>query len=309
MEYPLSQDTSVPGPAPEAAAEPSPDPAPAPSPDPEPDPAVDPAVDPAPAPSPDLPGPAAEVMSGYGGAEKPPRVHKPRRRGRTTLLIAAAAVLGVLAGGGLGYRIQQQRDPTPLPPLTGAMPAQPKGAGPAVPALPASQDRAAIYDGNLLKLLLPVPEGAKDPERDWVSLEDSAERFEQPDDAFRNLTSDGFRRHAEAAWTDAHDVYREVDLLQYRDDVSPQAIALFEEWSATDNGDPHYRAGVQVPGATNGLVRGSAEPFKDPGFEPSYEGRALVQVGNILIEVFVDSTHPVKAATIQSVVTQQLERL
>jgi hypothetical protein len=297
----LSQDTSVPGPAPEATAEPSPDP--------EPQLAVGPAPGPSADPEPGLPGPDAEVMNGYGGAGEQPQVHKPRRRGRTTLLIAAAAVLGVLAGGGLGYRIQQQRDPTPLPPLTAAMPAQPKGAAPAVPALPASQDRAAIYDGNLLDLLLPIPKGAKDPERDWVSLAESAERFDQADSAFEELTADAFRRHAEASWTDTHDVYREVDLLQFRDDIGPDAITLFEEWSAAENSEPHYAEGIQVSGVTNGLVWGSAKPFKDAGFEPSYEGRALVQVGNIVMEVFVDSLHPVKASTVRAVVSQQLERL
>ncbi|MEV8534780.1 hypothetical protein [Streptomyces sp. NPDC051211] len=44
---------------------------------------------------------------------------QPRRRrtGRTVALIAAAAVLGVLAGTVTGYAVQLDRAPTPLPPL------------------------------------------------------------------------------------------------------------------------------------------------------------------------------------------------
>lgn len=118
-----------------------------PDPEPEREPVPEPAVEPVPtavsapaepgaeavpadAPTPAL-VPDADAAAVPVPADAPPLPsYKPRRRGRTTLLIASAAVLGVLAGGGLGYRVQQNREPTPLPPLIGPMLAQPKGVGP-----------------------------------------------------------------------------------------------------------------------------------------------------------------------------------
>src|SRR5262245_24774374 len=55
-----------------------------------------------------------------------------RRRGRTLLLIATAAVLGVVAGTVTGYAVQSDRPPTPLRPL-----AQPLAAAPVAAAGPA----------------------------------------------------------------------------------------------------------------------------------------------------------------------------
>lgn len=59
--------------------------------------------------------------------EETPRV---RRRGRTALLIATAAVLGLVGGACAGYLIQADREPTKLPSLSQPVVAQAKGAGP-----------------------------------------------------------------------------------------------------------------------------------------------------------------------------------
>ncbi|GAA3372818.1 hypothetical protein GCM10020367_29950 [Streptomyces sannanensis] len=56
-----------------------------------------------------------------------------RPRGRTTVIIAVAALLGVVGGTAVGYRIQADRPPTSLPPLN-----QP---GLAYPAKPLPKDK------------------------------------------------------------------------------------------------------------------------------------------------------------------------
>jgi hypothetical protein len=329
----MSQDTPVPEPAPkgippeaERTAEPVP-------PNPDPDPAAEPVppdaesvsglVSPDAEPASGLVPDAGPAPEGAGAAEtdagpvppdsehvpEPLRARAPRRRGRTTVLIAAAAVLGVLAGTGVGYRIQYDREPTPLAPLAGAMPVQPKGAAPAAPALPASQDRAAVYDGNLLDLLVPIPKGAKASERVWVSLTGFAETFDDPAGTFKDYAMGGFQRSVRADWTGAPGTYDEVEVIQFRDEGTAFASSLFTRWASANAYDPAYGTSVEIPGVMNGYVWPSGKAVTQDGYEPEYHGRALAQVGNILIEVFVDRLHPVTASAVLPVINEQLERL
>jgi hypothetical protein len=232
-----------------------------------------------------------------------------RRRGRTTLLVAVAAVLGVLAGGGLGYRVQQNREPTPLPPLTGPAPAQPKGAGPAVPELPASQDGGLVYQRDLLKLLEPTPKGVTEHERGWLSLLEYADRYERPDYIFTEFATNSFQRAVHTEWSDKHDTYFDVGLVQFRDEASTYAPGFFQ--AQRHNGDETPRLGKDhdLPDIQNGVVWGSGKPDEREGYEPEYEGRALAEIGNIYVETYVYSPRPVKSGTVRAVIEKQLERL
>ncbi|MEY9949965.1 hypothetical protein [Kitasatospora sp. GAS1066B] len=112
---------------------------------PEPEPAAEPSAEP-------VAEPAAEPVADQ----------RPWRRSRTALLLVGALLLGPLLGGGVGYAIQAQRPPTPLPPI------QPV----TLPSYPAvhldPQASAAIapkplaIDGDLRPLLVPRPAGAQD---------------------------------------------------------------------------------------------------------------------------------------------------
>ena len=87
-------------------------------------------------------------------------------------MIAGAALLGVVSGACTGYVIQAGRAPTALPPLSQPVVAQ---AGGEVEPLSAAQDRRVRTDGDLRKLLITRPRGAKDKgtetERDgWADL-------------------------------------------------------------------------------------------------------------------------------------------
>ncbi len=319
---PVPEPPAAPGPPSPAGVPPRPTSAPGPAPAVAPEPVL---VEPAPESAPSAESAAASgpvlavepdagAVPAYPGLEllesgTEPAVSKPRRRGRTTLLIAAAAVLGVLAGGGLGYRVQYERKPTPLPPLTGPVLAQPKGPGKPAPALPLAQDRDAVFAGNLLDLLVPAPKSAKDVDRDWDSLLDYASYYERPAEAFEEFAQNDFQRSAHVEWMDSHQAYYTVRLIQYRDEAAPFTPTALERQQSINDGDKERGPSHAVPGVGNGFVWGSGKPDEKAGYLPLYEGRGLVQIGNILVEVFVDSPHPVKSSTLLSVTKKQVGRL
>jgi len=269
-------------------------------------------------------GPTAEPVteSGFGPAEpitepaaEPaaqappgPPARKPRRRGRTTLLIACAAVLGVLAGGGLGYRIQYDRKPTPLPPLTGAALPQPKGAAPPAPALPASEDGGLVFHKDLTKLLVPTPKGAHETQRGWESLLDYSEEYNDPAYIFTEMAGWNFQRSALAEWKQ-HDEYYTVILTQFRDETKANARSDFAAQVMTNDENPEDGSSVDIPGVDNGSVWPSAAPHREAGYLPEYLGRGAAEYGNFDVEVYVDGLHPVKAATVMTLIRKQLERL
>ncbi len=107
---------------------------------------------------------------------------RPRRRGRTTLLIAVAAVLGVVAGTCTGFLVQANRAPDALPSLSQATLTQAKGL--TSEPLSAAQDRRVKVDGDLRKLLLKRPSGARDAdyttgEDGWLDLAGYAEMYDR----------------------------------------------------------------------------------------------------------------------------------
>ncbi|WP_079138962.1 hypothetical protein [Actinacidiphila rubida] len=289
--------------------EPGPDPVPEPGADPVPEPVSEPAPGTVPQPEPHSEAVselASEPVAGPGSEPVPVR---PRRGGRTTLLIASAAVLGVLAGGGLGYRIQQQRTPTPLPPLTGSVLAQPKGAGVAPKELPVSQDRAAIYDGDLLKLLSPTPKGAKELGRDWESLADYSDRYEKPAGAFEDFAANDFRRAAVATWSQSRTTVVAIELVQFRDDAAPYTPGWLSGQELDRDDDKELADSVDLPGTMDGKVWASGLPHHESGYVDSYYASGLARVGDIVVEVTCFSAKPVKAATVAALATKQLERL
>ncbi|WP_433891454.1 hypothetical protein [Streptomyces sp. CA-111067] len=260
-----------------------------------------------------------QQLVGQPPVEPPPApVRRLRRPGRTPRLIAAAALLGVVAGAGLGYRIQYVRRPTPLPPLTGPVLAQPKGAAPAVPALPAAQDRIAVYDGDLMKELLPTPKGGKQVARQWVSLADYASAYYESGRTFTDLASHDYRRGVLVAWSTggAHPGYTGVSLTQVRDYVNPYVPELVSKARNEAEDDFGLGPGVSIPGTVGGEVWGSSDTQDDPGDyfqgdegDSPFEGQGVAQRGNILVECWTTSASPVTTASMLALMKQQLERL
>ncbi|MFC1417956.1 hypothetical protein [Streptacidiphilus cavernicola] len=258
------------------------------------DPVADPAQDPAAATDPDS-----------AAAPAP----KKRPRGRTALIMVGAVVLGVLGGGGAGYAVQSARKPTPLPPLAVAQPKYPAKRV-AAPALPASQDDQVKTDGDLTKLLVPAPAGMKPlPDQDsthfWESLADYAENYTKPGVEFKDQADSHFRRAAVASWYKGAE-NTTVYLVQYAHGYANGAqseVTNEQSYAQDDTGGkpvdvPHYNGGEVYPGAK-----------KLGGSNPYYEGRGYAQHGDIAVEVFVDSAHPVSAKTLLTLIQSQLERL
>lgn len=250
---------------------------------------------------------APEFVS--GSVPPAPEPYRPMRRRTLTLVVAAAAVLGVLAGAGAGYKVQHDRPPTPLPPLIAAAPTQPPGAGPDLPAPKLADDRNAVYEGNLLTLLLPTPKGAKQRDRGWLSVADMADLFDEPDHEFSELMENGFRRAVSAHWDSGpknDSVYTEVTLTQFRDETTSYTAEVL---SGTDYPDGvHQSYGTPIPGTMDGTVMPSGLPYEE-GSLKVYVGQAFARVGDIFVEVYVSGLHPVSRKAVQSVITNQLERL
>jgi hypothetical protein len=251
-------------------------------------PAQPPAAPPA-APEPE-PDPAAEAAP--GAAPRAPR------RPRPVLLSACALALGTLAGVGVGYAVQAQRPPTPLPPLQVARPAYPARAVDPT-AFAAEQPAPLSIEGDLPKLLITAPEGsgawADFPNLpSWVSVGEVAERSAEAARLFRDLNDSGFRRAAEVDWMKDGVKYR-VSLTQYAPDHAVEAKA--------------HRAKPFADDANGGyVVMTEPETWAD-STDQYYYGQASAQRGTVQMTVEIFSPRPVDSATLKDLAKKQWERL
>jgi hypothetical protein len=249
---------------------------------------------------------------------QPPR--PPRRRGRTTLIIATAAVLGVQAGAGTGYQIQYLRPDTPLPSLSQPKLKQPAGAAPSAKPLTAAQDTLVTYDSDLRKLLLKKPKGAKDvtdlfTSDGWMDLYDYADTFKDEKYMFSELNRNGFRRLAAADWTSGNwesytYKYTEIRLIQFRDETEMFAADhLTDQQDYMSESDFAGNHGKAIPGSGDGVAWVYNKPWTKAGYYDKYEARALARHGNIVMDIWYSSSKPISMKTIQSLAQRQLERL
>ncbi|MFD3531826.1 hypothetical protein [Streptomyces sp. NPDC058664] len=245
-----------------------------------------------------------------------PPVARPRRRAlRTVGLIAVAAVLGLVGGTAVGYGIQADREPTPLPALNQPGLAYPKPLpkGQEPDPLPASEDLQAKAQGDLRKLLVPKPAGAKTPEfgdRDgWMSASTFASRFERSGDALSYQLDLGIRRVAVTSWRTGENRVSEIRLVQYRpgdeigaqDHVEDQQGYMPEEDYADSEGE-----------ALEGSADGRYYVFpvqKEAGYMDFYEARAYFHRGDIAVEIFIVDTKKISEKDIRSLAERQLGRL
>lgn len=244
-----------------------------------------------------------------------------RPRGRTTLIIAAAALLGISGGAAVGYGIQAERAPTPLAALSQpglGHPAKPLSADRAPAPLPAAQDRRVRTDGDLRKLLVDRPKGAKKTLTDELGLDDGWQPLDQyaetyyddPHFMFESLSELDLRRVASVAWRQGE--YREtgVQLLQFRSGDRHGAAEHFGDqlmympWDkdgAGNSGDP-------IKGSREG--RYFLYPVeRKAGYLPSYRARALAVRGDIVLDINIFDTVPIRKKDIRTLAERQLERL
>jgi hypothetical protein len=284
----------------EPTAEPTVEPVPEhdPAPDTTPDPAPDPAPDAAPEPAPDA------------ATEAP--VARPR--GRTARIIAAAVAVGVLGGAGTGYAVQAARKPTPLPPLAVTQPQYPS-AHRSAPALTAAEDDMVKTDGDLTKLLVPVPSGSKPwpaplGEDGWLPFKDFLEGFEKPDSAMRYQLPLGIRRVAVTTWMRGADSY-EIQLVQYRHDQG-QSVTSFvngqSSYASDEVGGLDYYTQIPDSSITGGVYAGPKQ-HQNPDGSNYYEGIGLACHGDIAVLIYVDSPNRIDGKPLMNLLQSQLERL
>lgn len=265
--------------------------------------------------------PAGTAEPGVGerpepGAE-PVAVVKRRPRGRTTLIIAAAAVLGLAGGVAAGYRVQADRAPTPLAALSQpglAYPAKALPAGKEPAPLPASQDRQVRTEGDLRKLILPRPKGWQEDKEfsaltgdGWLGVADYALDFEDERYMYGSLLEQGLRRVAGAGWRKGEYRSAVVFLVQYHSGAAAAAHAEDQR---------SYMPGKRGAGNEGAAIKGSAEgryylfPVeRKAGYLPYYRARAIFSRGDVMADIRVYDTVPISKKDIRTLAERQLERL
>ncbi|MET9609973.1 hypothetical protein ABZZ17_33715 [Streptomyces sp. NPDC006512] len=261
----------------------------------------------------ELPAPGESEGAGIPGPALP-AAPRPRRRGRTTLLIAAALVLGALAGTVTGYAVQFHREPTPLPPLAqqGLDTPKPLAADTETTFKSINANRWHKTDDDLTKLLLAPPSGAKvTVPPSFESLDFFAAPFENPEAALRDFAT-GVRRVALTAWVTDGRYYVDVRLIQFAeledaDDYQKQQAEYMP--LAKFAGNP----GVAVPGVPDDLghVWVDSKVQQKAGYEPIRGARAVVRRGDVVMEIFYNDNRGAKIAEsdVIDLAKRQLERL
>ncbi|MFD3698462.1 hypothetical protein ACFWUZ_20320 [Streptomyces sp. NPDC058646] len=237
-----------------------------------------------------------------------------RRRGRagTPLLIAAAVVLGVLAGTVTGYAVQYHRAPTPLPPLAQQTLVAPEPLAPddTTTHKTINANRWHRSDGDLSELLLEAPAGAKRISAPgYLGLAEYAGLYERPDRAFTALQGDGFRRVVSTAWEQG-DRYTEIQMTQFKGRggaVGDMGDSLHS--ISDDAGNPGSEVAGLPPADAHVWV--FSELTREAGYEPMREARALVRRGDIVAEIFwVESRGAaISENDVIDLAKRQLERL
>ncbi|MFH9812119.1 hypothetical protein ACH4NO_20055 [Streptomyces olivaceus] len=236
----------------------------------------------------------------------------PRRRGRTTLLIGAAAALGLVAGTCAGVLVQADREPTKLPPLSQAALAPAKGEAPK--PLPADQDRQVRTDGDLRELLLKKPRGAEtadwaEDSDGWMDVVAYAESYSDMQ-VFEHLLDSEFRRAAVTGWEVDGDYSVEIRLIQYRQEENLAAAAAVD--GSQYFADEENTGDWSIPGTGDGRAFANDRPLPelaDSGFPFPYTAEAHARRGDIVMEIWMSGAKRISKKTIMDLAERQMERL
>jgi hypothetical protein len=239
-----------------------------------------------------------------------PVAPRPRRRGRTALLVAGAVVLGLVAGTCAGYLVQADREPTKLPSLSQPTLPQAKGEGPE--PLSAARDRRVKTDGDLRKLLLKKPAGAKDAEwlagaDGWMDQAEYADSYGNPADIFGDLIRDEFRRAAVTGW-ESDDSTVEIRLIQFREEervAAADSVDNGQYWADSEDSTESW----SIPGTGNGTAYIHTDPEIEAGYLPLYSAEAHARRGDIAVEIWVYDSKPISKKRIMDLAERQMERL
>ena len=236
-----------------------------------------------------------------------------RRRGRTTLIVAAAAVLGVVAGTATGYAVQADRAPVALPPLNQpglAYPAKslPKGKEPE--PLTVAQDARLKTSGDLRKLLISKPKGATKGEGalgedGWMALDTYAIRFNTPSSVFGYLAPD-FRRAATISWHEGKNREVVINLLQFKPGVYQSASDFSQD-------QQEYMPEADQAGNNGSVIKGTDDGrywlYNNPQHLPGNTARAVAWRGDIMMEIYIFDKGTIRESAIRTLAERQVGRL
>lgn len=254
--------------------------------------------------------PGAAPDAGPEAAAATPRVRPGRR---AVLLIAGAAVLGVLAGTVTGYAIQYDREPTPLAPLAQADLVHPKALAPddATTNKTINANRWHKTDDDLVKLLIEAPGGAKSEGAGYVPPEYLATFFKDPGRMLGSLSEMDVRRVASVVWEVGDNVFVDVRLIQFND---RHGAADYQ----TDQSDYMPEAehagneGVAIPGLPSDLghVWVDSKAEERAGYLPLRTARAIARRGDIVLDIhYVNNRGKISQGDVVDLAKRQLERL
>ena len=233
----------------------------------------------------------------------PSEPRKPKRSVSTRKLFAGAVALGVVGGVAGGFTIQAMRKPTPLPPLAVTQPVYPRSPiydGTRPPALPASQDDAAIVNGDLTKLLLPTPADAKAGfvDHTWMSLKAEAETCADPASCFSSNVHDGVVRIADTSWKRSDGFYVEIRIIQHRPGYTDYANRGITDIDAGN----HTK--IRMP---DGIASAGYEYFDENN---ENDDHAVAVHGDLAVYFWVTSAAQVPdPSIIDDLIKQQMARL
>ncbi|KUN88231.1 hypothetical protein AQJ66_07695 [Streptomyces bungoensis] len=235
---------------------------------------------------------------------------RPRRRGRTARLVGAAALLGLVAGTCAGYLVQAGREPTKLPSLSQPVLRQARGE---VEPLTAARDPRLSTDGDLRKLLLKRPSGAREagwvPRDGWMGLAAYAGEYTQPADKFGDLVTDRFRRAAVTGWKDGSAYGVDIRLVQYRQEDSMAAADAYSTPSYGIRGSGDAVHGKHVPGAAT-VSQTSRTTYVEPKpYGAEQVRQAFVAAGDVYAVILQSREGGALTVPFQQTVTLQTQLL
>lgn len=222
----------------------------------------------------------------------------------------------------MGYRVQADRPATPLDSLSQVdlvHPAKPLPKGKEPDPLPVSQDHATRTNGDLRKLVVPRPAGARDAEKSvalvqggpqYVKVSTIAAWYEDESKMFVDLTASGIRRIALDEWSTGTHRDTEVALYQFRPGDETGAIE-HADGQQSYMSDPEHGAGndgFAIRGSGN--ARGYIFPVeRKAGYMPVYSARALGYKGDIFFDINIYDTTPIAQSDLRKLAEQQVGRL
>ncbi|MFF0216432.1 hypothetical protein [Streptomyces vinaceus] len=240
-------------------------------------------------------------------------VRRPRAGRRTVLLIAGAAVLGVLAGTVTGYAIQYDREPTPLPPLAQQKIGQPKPQAPdeSTSTRSVNANRWHKTDDDLTKLLIEAPSGAKVTSSGYETPDEfSADYYKQPNQGLGFLLRHDIRRIASRRWSEDDRNYISVQLFQFADRSG--ADAYQNDKGYLEKKEYAGNKGKDLPGvpAAYGHLWIDSEAHEEPGYYPVRSSRVIARRGDVVMEIeYTNNRGAIDENTVVELAKRQWERL